>query len=294
MYLLWTAFCLLATIRDNFFSEQEQKEWATLKLLHKIPHLPWWMWTLGILLIALIFVLEASYREVRSRERAHESDIVSHQTALDGKDEEIGRLTTKPDIHGDILAVFWEPFRDPYSTSGNNHSRYFIKLRLVNRNDAPCTINEYLVLVDSLEGNHPGKGKGSPSGIGKLRHPTSGYKDEYTFEELTERERAARTMYNNSPQMPRKYVDTWTQTMPLDIPRHLALERARKAEGWVVFEIWNYLPSPIRPEDILPREYLAVGPWQQEIKVVVVDSLGNTHTIEEAWADVAPATFSVD
>lgn len=290
VYLLWTAFCLLATIRDNFFSEQEQKEWATLRLLHKIPHLPWWAWTIGILLIALVFVLEASYREVRRRERTHESDVGKHQDALDSKDEEIARLTTKPDITGEILAVFWEPWRDPYSTAENVHSRYYIKLRLVNRNHVSCTIDEYRILVNSIYRNQPCQGKGMPSGVGKLRHPTSAYQDESTFTEL----RAADTMYDRTPKPPRGGPDSWTQTGSLDIPRYSPLERARKAEGWVTFTVGNYIPSPVRAEDIPARGYLAIAPWQQNITVIVVDSLGGEHLIEGEFVNVAPSTFSTD
>ncbi|MGB9254979.1 MAG: hypothetical protein WCC25_09115 [Candidatus Korobacteraceae bacterium] len=217
-------------------------------------------------------------------------------TELQSTQKEIQRLNTKPDIGGEIIAVFWEPFQDPYSTAENIHSRYYVKLRLVNRNDVPCTVDEYRILVNSIYGDRPCQGRGSPSGIGKLRHPTSAYRDEFTFTELTDSQRAALTLYKNSPPPPRSVSpDTWTQTMPLDIPRHLPLERARKAEGWVTFEVGNYIPSPIQPKDILTREYMAVAPWQQDIVVIVVDSLSKgEHSIYGQWVDVAPAIFSVD
>lgn len=214
----------------------------------------------------------------------------AERRALCSADDDISKLKEMPDIGGEILAVFWEPFTDPYSSSPNNHSRYYIKLRLVNRNDVPCTIDEYRVLVNSIDGNHPGQGKGVPSGIGKLRHPTSGYKDEYTFEELTESQRAVRTLYNKTLKL-----DTWTQTRPMDIPDTWPLERARKKEGWVIFEIWNYVPSPVEAKDIPAKEYLAFPPWQQNMTVIVLDSLSKgEHPIEGTFVDVAPSTFSLD
>jgi hypothetical protein len=206
--------------------------------------------------------------------------------------EEIERLTTEPDIGGEILAVFWEPYQDPYSTSENVHSHYYVKLRLVNRNNVSCTIDEYRILVNSIYGDQPCQGKGRPSVIGKLRHPTSAYQDEMTFTESS----PVAIAYDKSPKPPVRYQeDTWTQTRPLDIPRYYPLEHARAAEGWITFEVGNYIPHPVKPEDIRPKEYLAFAPWQQNITIIVVDSLGKgEHPIDGDFVGVAPSTFSVD
>jgi hypothetical protein len=274
VYLLWTAFCLLATVRDNFFSEEEQQQWATLKLLHKIPHLPWWAWAIGLLVIAIFFVLEASYREVRAREHAHGMDVGNHVIAIDAKDAEIDRLTTKPDIRGEVLGAFWQFCFDDSGTMRG--SRYYVKVRLTNHNHASCTVDEYRLAVDEIGGGSIGQGRnGRPSPIGNLRHPTSAYHDEGTVTEVKN-----------------GVADTFTWIRPLDIPRHLPLDRGKKAEGWLVFDIWNYLPNSIDANQPAPEK--TVSPWQQMVDVTVIDSLGGEHIINGFAVNVAPARFSVD
>lgn len=241
-------------------------------------HLPahWQEWLLGILVLTIIGLIDGSYRHHKhALEKAHEghaTELKKTTNELATARTEIARLTEIPDIKGEILVVFWEVYRDPNETPWSKHSRYYIKLRLVNYNDVPCTINRYSVRVASFYDDNVGEGEGNPSPIGKLSHPTYNYTDE-----STEVVRTSTT------------TDTWTWTKPINITTQWPLARGRKQEGWVTFDVWNYKPQPIKPDDVAPETFLAH--WQQDISVCVTDSLGNLHGIRNILADVSPARF---
>ncbi len=191
---------------------------------------------------------------------------------LDTAVAEITRLKEKPDIHGEILVAFWEVYKDTSEMPWSKHSRYYIKLRLVNYNDVPCTVDRYSITVASLYDNTTGEGEGKPSSIGKLSHPTYNFTDENTEIVQTSTTR-----------------DTYTWVNPINITTQWPLARGRKQEGWVTFDVWNFKPSPVNADDVAPETFL--GHWQECISISVVDSLGNTHTITNILADVAPARF---
>src|SRR5712692_10428209 len=68
----WTVFSTLATLRDNFLPEKLR---GALQVLKLIPKLPWWVWSLGVLAILLVSVIEGAYQEIKRR------DLVIEQRA---------------------------------------------------------------------------------------------------------------------------------------------------------------------------------------------------------------------
>lgn len=247
-------------------------------------HLPshWQEWLIGLLVLSIIALIDGSYRHHR---RALESLDADHKQALKKTSDELEAAKSslvslgKPDIKGEILAVFWEVYKDANQMPWPKHSRFYVKLRLVNHNDIPCTVDRYLITAEDCQANRVGRGEGSPSDAGRLYHPTYGYEDENT-ERLEGRNHQ---------------TTTWTRTKPIDISAQWPLERACKHEGWVTFIVWNFIPFPITqlPQDDRrnsPEE--CVASWQQLISVCVIDSLGNPHWITNILADVAPARYT--
>ncbi len=224
-----------------------------LGLYQSITHksIPWWLYAS----IAFVFLGWAFFGAWNKQHKRAEDELAKNQS---------------PDIKGEILAVFWErPLaNDVPPEEVRKHSRYYVKLRLVNHRDVACTINRYFITVESYD-RRTGHSEGRLAGIGRLYHPTSSYTDERT--ETTETSR------------------TYTWTYPLQIESHLPLERAHKKEGWVVFDVLNYVPHAIEPRDMHPEEFLA--PWQECVSVRVIDSLENPHDITDILATVAPARW---
>jgi hypothetical protein len=243
------------------------------KIIEYLGKLHWYGVALLGMFVLTYLIGEAAYQAIRKAETKLETALEKHDKDYRIAKTEIARLTTMPDIKGDLLVVFWEVYRDANEMAWPKHSRYYIKLRLVNHNDVPCTIDRYFVRVEDFYEGKRAEGEGRPSVIGRLSHLTYSYREDEDIE-VVERDTAR---------------DTWTRVKPINITTQSPLARGRKQEGWVTFEVWDFRPSPVKPDDIAPETFL--GHWQQSISVYVVDSLGNTHTITNVLADVAPARF---
>ena len=123
--------------RDAFPPETQAKY-----QLHILLHVWSWQTWLALLAVANVFLaLQGAVIAVRKREQEHAET-----------QEKLRQKTLLPDIKGDILAVFWEFFQDPCSTGYTKHSRYYVKLRLVNYNDVPCTIDGYFITATDFGG----------------------------------------------------------------------------------------------------------------------------------------------
>lgn len=59
---VWLAFGVFTQVRDNFFPLAWQERLATSMLLSWLPHWPWYTWVIGLLLILLAMIAEASFR----------------------------------------------------------------------------------------------------------------------------------------------------------------------------------------------------------------------------------------
>jgi hypothetical protein len=270
---LWTLLSSADTLVGKYGSDTFKKTWEAAWIA---PKWGWKVWVIGILASTVIFAVEYSFRHVnRSLERNrrdYETELKKVKDELEAKKLEFASLTTKPDISGKIIVAFWEVYRDINETPWSKHSRYYIKLRLTNQNDVPCTIDQYSIAVANYYTHKNGGGEGKPSSTGRLIHLTYNYTDEDT--EIIETSTS---------------LDTRTRTKPIDISPQWPLEKGCKHEGWVTFDVWNYRPEPVKPDDTAPETFL--GHWQECVSVFVVDSLGNTHTLTDVIADVAPARF---
>jgi len=242
-------------------------------------HLPvhWQEWLIGLLVLLILGLIDGSYRnQKRTLEKVntgHAAELKKLGDQAAAAESEVARLSEKPNIKGEILAVFWEFYKDVSEIPWPKHSRYYIKLRLTNQNDVPCTIDRYSVAVENYSDDKKGSGQGAPSFAGKLYHPTYNYSDEGT-EHVEERDCT---------------ITTWTRTRPIDISPQWPLEKGCKHEGWLTFAVWNFIPEPIKPDDIAPETHIAH--WQQCVSVHVVDSLGNTHATTNILTDIAPARY---
>jgi hypothetical protein len=236
----------------------------------------WEIWLIGFLLLSIIGIIDGSYRHHKWTLKTLSANHVAERKKIGDElaiaKSEIAGLTERPDIRGDLLVVFWEVYKDDNEISWPKHSRYYIKLRLTNYNDVPCTIDRYSVAVADYYDHKNSGGEGKPSSLGRLSHLTYNYVDEDTEVVETSTTR-----------------DTWTRVKPINITTQWPLARGRKQEGWVTFNVWKYRPQSVKPDDLAPETFL--GSWQECISVFVVDSLGNTHTITNVIADVAPARF---
>jgi hypothetical protein len=226
---------------------------------------------------ALYHLVRAPWLIERGRVGKHEkevSELKGEANRIEGDlaaaQAEIARLTNMPDIKGEIIVAFWEVYRDKYEQPWSKHSHYYLKIRLTNHNNVPCTIDRYSIAVANYHNHKNGGGDGIPSSIGKLNHPTFNYTDEST--EVIETSNA---------------IETRTWMHPIDISPQWPLERGCKHEGWVTFVVWNYVPSSIQADDVAPEGH--VGPWQECLTVSVLDSLGNTHPITDVIANVGAA-----
>lgn len=241
-------------------------------------HLPsrWEVWLIGFLILSIIGIIDGSYRHqqrtLKNVFRDHGTQLTKVRTELAAAISRIARLTEQPDIRGEILVTFWEVYKDINEISWSKHSRYYVKLRLTNYNDVPCTIDRYRIVISHYHDDQSSEGEGKPSSVGTLSHPTYSYTDEST--EITKTSTT---------------VDTKTWTKPIDISPQWPLKRGCKHEGWVTFVVWNYRPQTVKADDVAPEGVLAS--WQECISVTVDDSLGNPHTITDVIANVAPARF---
>jgi len=190
-----------------------------------------------------------------------QGDIEGLGGQLATANEEIRRLTTKPDIGGDILRVFWAFASEDHWPAHwfGNHSRYYVELRLVNYNSVPCTIDRYIITVRDGDGRIV-EGEGRLTLVTICRPIVS---------------------YERPGEDPKTHQTT---THPLNISSEWPLERARSKEGWVQFDVRNYVPSIIKEDDVNPHKWLA--PWQQDITITAMDSLGGSHQIRNVCADV--------
>src|SRR4051812_25443343 len=76
IFAAWALFSNAATLRDNFFSPETQKTWGTINL---ITNLDWRIFVIGLLVIALLMVLEGAYRAhvktVAKQDKLHATQI---------------------------------------------------------------------------------------------------------------------------------------------------------------------------------------------------------------------------
>ena len=74
---------------------------------------------------------------------------IEHKTLEDerlARSADIARLTNEPDIDVRIMAVFWDSARDGKGNPVADDSCFYVRLKLINRNDVPCTIDEFWML----------------------------------------------------------------------------------------------------------------------------------------------------
>jgi hypothetical protein len=71
---VWTLFSNAATVRDNFLPPVWQQRLATLNLL---PKWPWYVWVIGMLMIALVALLEGTFRAhgARTQDNKHKPEL---------------------------------------------------------------------------------------------------------------------------------------------------------------------------------------------------------------------------
>ena len=152
----------------------------------------------------------------------------------------------RPSLSGEILAVFWS------KASGIRSSNFFVKLKLVNHEDIPCTIDRFWFTLTI--GGYERRCLGYPSKVGRLQ-----YRRPYDNAEVT--------------------TEVYPLTISYDTPLKLALPR----EGWIMFYVIECdMPNPAAPFWLM-----------QNIKMAVVDSLGNEHTIGHSSVTVFPANIEL-
>ncbi|HXM61484.1 MAG TPA: hypothetical protein VN950_11580 [Terriglobales bacterium] len=271
---LWALLSSADTLVAKYGSVEFKKTWDEAWIT---PKWGWKIWAIGLLASTVLFALEYSFRHTRRiLDQAHngrKAEVKKVEDELAVANAKINKLETMPDISGEILVAFWEVRRDLDGMPWSKHSRYYIKLRLVNHNDVPCTINKYSLSIANYGDDKRTKGEGTPSSVGKLSHPTYTYIDENA--EIIETDGCS---------------EVRTRIGPINITTQWPLARGRKQEGWVTFDVWNYVPEPIkRIGEINPSASLA--PWKQVMSVCVVDSLGNVHKAEDDLVEIATARF---
>ncbi len=107
---VWSILSVLLTFRDNFLSSEMQKSWATLAL---IPKWSWRTWIIGVLIIILVSVMEASYRFYATEKKLNEdlnNQIAQLKKEFKSKlesDKSIPRVILK---YGPNLLHHWQIF----------------------------------------------------------------------------------------------------------------------------------------------------------------------------------------
>jgi len=133
-----------------------------------------------------------------------------------------------PSISGDILSVFWERARDAKGNPEPRNSNLFVRLKLVNHEDVPCTVDKYWLTLEI--GGHERRCLGYPSKAGKLQ-------------------------YHRPPDNAEVETDVYPLTINYQTPLKLALSR----EGWVTFHIVECdMPNPSAPFWLMQNIKMAV------------------------------------
>ena len=115
----------------------------------------------------------------------------------------------KPAITGELTAIFWSKQRDTEADCKFASSNFFVRLKLVNHEDVPCTIDKYWLTL-TLEGNER-RLVGYPSKAGKLQY---------------------RSPIDNAV--------TEVEVSPLTVNYDTPLRRALSREGWITFHVIYY------------------------------------------------------
>jgi hypothetical protein len=233
---MWVANSLFVTygaataIRDFFPTETQEK----YQLNRVLPHWQWRTWLLLFVGINVLVILEGAFRVVRKRESAHEG--TKRELNLEREKHQT------PDIHGDILGVFWD-FVTINKKPDFNLLDIFVRLRLVNHEDIGTTTKESRLRIEFKGGHYEATGE-SP-GLGKIVHESS-YRDEFTSPEAKWGEEFG-VVTSVAPFYP-----------------HIPLQIAVEQKGWIKFRIEGEFKDQ---------------PPNCDVDVTIVDSLGGNHSI---------------
>ena len=148
----------------------------------------------------------------------------------------------RPDIHGDVLAVFWD-FVTINKKTGLNLLDIFVRLRLVNHEDIGTTTKESRLQIE-FNGEHY-EAMGESPGLGKIVHESS-YRDEFTTGEADCGEG----------------FGVVTRVVPF-YP-HIPLQISVEQKGWIKFRIHGDFKDQAR---------------NCSVDVTIIDSLGGNHSI---------------
>jgi hypothetical protein len=122
---IWTGFSNAATLRDNFLPPALQAKWATLEIL---PRWGWKEWSIGLLVIGLVAVLEGTYRR-----------FAKEQAIIAEKEVAIEKLTF-PEDFPEVYFARWGQAR----VNATSHRLDFLQHGFYVRNDGK-TASEFQV-----------------------------------------------------------------------------------------------------------------------------------------------------
>jgi hypothetical protein len=124
----------------------------------------------------------------------------------DAEEKEENELRLRPSISGEILSIFWRKAKDKDGKPEPRNSDFHVKLKLVNHEDLPCSIDKYWLTITI--GGHERRCLGMPSKTGTLLFQSP---------------------VDNTP----VETEIYPLTVNYDTPLKLALAR----EGWVTFHV---------------------------------------------------------
>jgi hypothetical protein len=291
----WGLLSFADTLVSRLGSTAFQARWASW-WVH--PIWGWKTFLVGVCVITTCVIFEASYRKARRHEQTHRKELAEElekkdrafsqmvankdadytaivrmkdgdllalkqetDAALKAKDAEIDRLTHEPDINVRIMAVFWDHARDMHGNAFLDDSCFFVKLKLINRNDVPCTVDKFWMMdksVTSFQRKFPGFNV-----YGVLAHSS---------------------MYGG-PDTKETDAGKETRIAPIMVAAHNPLKRGCAQEGWVQFHAMSVAQPPEG------KDFPGFWVWKQ-FTVVIEDSLGHEHERTNEWMAVIPAAFT--
>jgi len=204
---------------------------------------------------------------------------------LISEEAEVLRLRMTPDIAGEILAVFVVPTKDEWKEQIENEfgdhprdgwryhldgRRYYLRVRLVNRNEVPCTLISYRLHIEDERPPIYSESEELCSPEALLYDPPE-YRD------------------GNSTLVISPFLKGRTVTVPLLKPQtDIPLERGRHHDGWISFFFAEYRPAgeshAYMSDEMLHEHYGDYIPpgvrmsdgitsWRQDLKLTITDSL---------------------